>query len=232
MKILKPKIKRDNKWKVMVILKDKDREFVRSKFEKELEGEVRIIYFTQDFECEYCAETGELLKEVASLSNKIRMETYDFERDQDKARKWNIDKIPATLLFGQREYGVRFFGVPSGYEFATLLEDIVDVSRGVSRLSRQTKEALASIRVPIHIKVFVTPTCPYCPRAVRIAHQMAIETEYVTADMIEAIEFPQLANKYGVMAVPKVIINDLVSFEGALPEPQFLHYVMHAIEHV
>jgi len=232
MKILKPKIKRNNKWRVMVILKDKDREFVRSKFEKELEGEVRIIYFTQDFECEYCAETEELLREVASLSNKIRMEIYDFERDEDKARKWNIDKIPATLLFGQREYGVRFFGVPSGYEFATLLEDMVDVSRGMSRLSRQTKETLASIRVPVHIKVFVTPTCPYCPRAVRIAHQMAIESEYVTADMIEAIEFPQLANKYGVMAVPKVVINDVVSFEGALPEPQFLHYVMHAIQHV
>jgi len=215
----------------MVVLKDKDREFVKSKFEKELQGEVRIIYFTQDFECEYCVETGQLLKEVASLSGKLRMEVYDFTRDKEMAEKWSIDKIPATLLFGKREYGVRFFGVPSGYEFATLLEDIVDVSRGASRLSPTTKEALSNIHKPIHIQVFVTPTCPYCPRAVRIAHQMAIESEYITADMIEAIEFPQLANKYGVMAVPKVVINDKVSFEGALPEQQFLHYVLHALEH-
>lgn len=214
----------------MVILKDRDREFVKSKFEKELKENVRIIYFTQEFECEYCLETGELLKELSSLSDKLNIEIFDLERDKEEAKKWNIDKIPATMLFGKREYGIRFFGIPSGYEFATLLEDIVDVSRGASRLSQTTKDALKNIRKPVHIQVFVTPTCPYCPRAVRTAHQMAIESEYITADMIEAIEFPQLANKYAVMAVPKVVINDRVSFEGALPEQQFLHYILHAIE--
>ncbi|MEM1517686.1 MAG: thioredoxin family protein [Nitrososphaerota archaeon] len=214
----------------MVILKEKDREFVKSKFIKELQGDVKIIYFTQDFECEYCFETGELLKELSSLSERLNIEIFDFEREREQAKRWNVDKIPATMLFGKREYGIRFFGVPSGYEFVTLIEDIVDVSRGASRLSPSTKEALKDIKKPVHIQVFVTPTCPYCPRAVRIAHQMAIESEYVVADMIEVIEFPQLANKYAVMAVPKVVINDKVSFEGALPEQQFLHYILHAIE--
>ncbi len=214
----------------MAILKDRDREFIKSKFEKELQNEVRLVFFSQEFECEYCAETAELLKELSSLNTKLSLVVYDFERDKDAAEKWGVDKIPAILLFGKKEYGIRFYGIPSGYEFTTLLDDIVDVSRGVSRLAPSTKEALSKIRKPVHIQVFVTPTCPYCPKAVRIAHQMAIESEYITADMVEAIEFPHLSNKYGVMAVPKVIINDKISFEGALPEQLFLHYVLHAVE--
>jgi len=214
----------------MPILKEREREFVRSKFERELTGEVRLVVFTQDFECDYCAVNREMAEELASLSSRIRLEVYDFARDSEKAERWGVDKIPATLLFGSREYKVRYFGVPSGYEFSALLEDIVDVSRGVSRLSAETKKKLSELKTPIHIQVFVTPTCPYCPRAVRMAHQMAIESEYITADMVESLEFPHLANKYQVMAVPKIIINDSVSFEGALPEPHFLQHVLLAAD--
>ncbi|MEM4416962.1 MAG: thioredoxin family protein [Nitrososphaerota archaeon] len=215
----------------MPVLSERDREAVRSKFSRELSGTVKMIVFTQEFECEYCALNRELAEELERLADgRIELQVYDFEKDSDKAAKWGVDKIPATILHGRREYGIRFFGIPSGYEFATLLEDIVDVSKGVSRLSAQTKERLKTISKPVHIKVFVTPTCPYCPRAVRTAHQMALENEAVTADMIEAIEFPHLAQRYEVMAVPKVVINDTVSFEGALPEGHFLEHVFLALE--
>lgn len=210
----------------MPILKERDKQFVKSKFEKELTGDVRLVVFTQEFECDYCSVNREIAEELASLSGKIRLEVYDFASDPEKAEKWGVDKIPAMLLFGSREYGVRYFGVPSGYEFTALLDDIVDVSRGSSRLSPETKRRVSELRSPLHIQVFVTPTCPYCPRAVRMAHQMAIESEYITADMVESIEFPQLANRYQVMAVPKIVINDKVSFEGALPEPHFVDHVL------
>ncbi|GBC69051.1 NADH dehydrogenase [archaeon HR01] len=215
----------------MPVLSERDREAVRSKFSRELSGTVKMIVFTQEFECEYCALNRELAEELERLADgRIELHLYDFQKDSDKAAKWNVDKIPATILHGRREYGIRFFGIPSGYEFAALLEDIVDVSKGFSRLSAQTKERLKTISKPVHIKVFVTPTCPYCPRAVRTAHQMALENEAVTADMIEAIEFPHLAQRYEVMAVPKVVINDTVSFEGALPEGHFLEHVLLALE--
>jgi glutaredoxin-like protein len=211
----------------MPVLNDRDKQAIKTKFSRELRDNVRIILFTQEFECDYCAITRELAEELQKLSDgKIELVVYDFQKDDSYTQRWGVDKIPAILLHGRREYGIRFFGVPSGYEFATLLEDIVDVSKGVSRLSQPTRDKLKTVTKPTHIKVFVTPTCPYCPRAVRIAHQMALENEYVTADMIEAIEFPHLANKYQVMAVPKVVINETISFEGALPESHFLEHVL------
>ncbi|MEM2279026.1 MAG: thioredoxin family protein [Nitrososphaerota archaeon] len=209
------------------ILKPRDREFVKKKLDSELESQVRIAYFTQNFECEYCEVTRQLLEELTELNDALKLEVYDFERDRDKAETWRIDKIPATILLGERPMWVRFFGVPSGYEFLTLIEDIIDISRGRSRLSPQAVEMVKSVKEPLHIQVFVTPTCPYCPRAVRIAHQMAVENPNIVADMVEVIEFPHLGQKYGVMAVPKTVVNDKVEFEGALPE---LHYIEHVLQ--
>jgi len=210
-----------------VILKPRDREFVRKKLEEGMRGGVRMLFFTQEIECEYCEVTRSLLEELSGLNSQLRLEVYDLVRDRDVADRWRIDKIPATLLLGEKERWVRFFGVPSGYEFVTLLEDIVDVSRGSSRLPPQALEMLKKVDKPLHIQVFVTPTCPYCPRAVRAAHQMAIENPNIVADMVEVIEFPHLAQRYQVMAVPKTVVNDRVSFEGALPE---LHYIEHVLQ--
>jgi glutaredoxin-like protein len=197
-------------------------------FAENLEGEVKIRYFTQDFECEFCKETRTLLEELASLSQKISLEVYDFVSDAEKAKELGVDKIPATILSGKKEYKVRYFGIPSGYEFSSLIEDIVDVSKGRSRLPPHLVNKVRNITKPIHIQVFVTPTCPYCPKAVRIAHQLAIENLNITADMVESIEFPHLANRYSVMAVPKTVINDKIEFVGALPEEQFIDYVLKA----
>jgi len=124
---------------------------------------------------------------------------------------------------------VRFFGIPSGYEFTSLVEDIVDVSRGQTSLSAQTLELLAKLTEPVHIQVFVTPTCPYCTSAVRLAHSLAIANDQVRADMVESIEFPHLANKYRVQSVPKTVINEDTFQEGAVPEPLFLARVLQGI---
>ena len=212
----------------MSILKADLKAKVSQIFAQNLEGEVKIRYFTQDFECEFCKETRELLEELTALSHKIRLEVYDFVADAEKAKEFGVDKIPATIVSGKAEYKVRFFGIPSGYEFATLVEDIVDVSRGQSRLPPHLVDKVKSVTKPIHIQVFVTPTCPYCPKAVRTAHQLAIENQNITADMVESIEFPHLANRYSVMAVPKIIINDKIEFVGALPEERFIEYVLKA----
>ncbi len=149
-----------------------------------------------------------------------------------------MDKIPATVLVVGKDndraknYGIRFFGTPSGYEFSTLIEDIVDISQNKTSLSQKTLDRLrASVDQSLHIQVFVTLTCPYCPRAVRLAHKFALTADqYIKADMIESAEFPQLANKYDVMSVPKTIVNDgAVSFEGALPEEHYVEHILLAL---
>jgi alkyl hydroperoxide reductase subunit AhpF len=96
------------------------------------------------------------------------------------------------------------------------------VGTGESGLSGATRKVLDDLAGPVHIQVFVTPTCPYCPGAVHLAHQMAFQSPLVRADMVEAVEFPDLAQKYGVMGVPRTVINDQVHVEGAVPEATLL----------
>jgi glutaredoxin-like protein len=206
-----------------------DKEELRKRFEENLVNKVRLIYFTRELDCQYCRETKQLLTELAELSDKIQLEVYNFYTDLDKVAEFKIDKVPATVIASEtKDYGIRYFGIPSGYEFASLLSDIEMVSRGASGLSQRSIEKIKAIDVPVHIQVFVTPTCPYCPSAVHLAHQIAMENDLITADMVEAIEFPDLAEKYMVMGVPKVVMNDVYYFEGALPERYYIDKVVEA----
>lgn len=221
----------------MPLLKEADRKYLTDLFARELENPVEVVHFTQresklfipGQECQYCRETREMMEEVSGLSDRIQLTVYDFVADSEAAASEGVDKIPATVLKGKAKGGVRLFGVPSGYEFTTLVEDIIDVSKGSTKLSPETRDALAKHKDDIHIQVFVTPTCPYCPLAARLAHMMAVESPVVTADVVEVIEFPHLTQRYQVRGVPKTVVNDALEFEGALPEPQFVARVLSAL---
>jgi glutaredoxin-like protein len=213
----------------MPLIRDEDKETIRKEFAEKLVGPVRLVMFTQEIECEFCAETRQIVEEIAALSDKITAEIYDFVADKDKAEEHGIDKIPAITIIGTKDYGIRFYGIPSGYEFMSLFEDIIDVSRGESGLLEPTKTALTQLKEPVHIQVFVTPTCPYCPMAVRLAHRLALESDLVRADMVEAMEFPQLAIKYQVQGVPRSVINESIHQEGAAPEPLFVMNLFHGL---
>lgn len=213
----------------MGIIKEEQREQLREKF-KELDEDVKLIVFSQEMECQYCEQTRGLMEDIAELSDKIAVEVYDFVADKDVVEKYGIDKIPATVVEGEKDYGVRFYGIPAGYEFVSLVDAIMAVSSGESGLSDGIKAELSKLEDNIHIQVFITLTCPYCPNAVEMAHKLAIESELVNADMVESAEFPHLAQKYEVMAVPKVVVNEDVQFEGALPEKEFFENVMEAVK--
>jgi alkyl hydroperoxide reductase subunit F len=182
-----------------------------------LESQVKLIFFTQENACPSCAQQRELLDELASLSDKLELKVYDFVLHGDEAMSYKIDKIPATVVAGKKDYGIRFYGVTTGYEFSSLLEDISMVSTGHSGLDPQLEELVREIKEPVHLQVLVTLTCPYCPRMVHVAHQFAFVNENIRADMIEAQEFPYLAQRYNLYSVPKTIINETQSFEGAIP---------------
>ncbi|NOX90001.1 MAG: glutaredoxin [Calditrichaeota bacterium] len=209
----------------MGFLQEKDKEYIRDLFSK-MENEVIITNFTQEIECQYCRETRQILEELSELSDKIKLNVYNFVNDKEIADKYNIDKIPATVIEGEKDYGIRYYGIPSGYEFSSLIEDIVDVSKGDSGLSQKSRELLKQIDSPLRLQVFVTPTCPYCPNAVRLAHKIAMENPYVTADMVEATEFPHLSMRYNVRGVPRTMVGEEYNIEGALPESQFVETVV------
>jgi glutaredoxin-like protein len=198
----------------------------------DLAGPVRLVVFTQEFECEFCAETRQLVEEVAQLSDQLTAEIYNFVTDEEKAEELGIDKIPAIAIIGAEDYGVRFYGIPSGYEFTSLLHAIRAVAAGEPALSEEAMQALAEVTEPVHIQVFVTPTCPYCPGSVVLAHQMAVASPMVRADGVEATEFPHLTVKYQVMGVPRTVINETTHIEGAAPELMVLEKLQEALQAV
>lgn len=142
----------------MPLIADKDREQVQKIFAENLAAPVKLVMFTQEFECDFCAETRQLVEELSATSDLLQAEVYDFLADKAVAESYGVDKIPAIAVVGEKDYGVRFYGIPSGYEFSTLIEDIISVSRGESGLSEATVAAVAGIRTPVHLQVFVTPT--------------------------------------------------------------------------
>lgn len=204
--------------------------FIDDKLSKEiskqlsmLTKEVKLIMFTQEIECMYCRETRTLLEELVQTSDKLKLEVYNFIVDKEKADALGIDKIPAiAILEGDKDFGIRYYGIPSGYEFASLLEDIKMVGTGQVDLSEDIIERVKAIDQDVHLQVYVTPTCPYCPRAVIVAHKFAYLNPKIKSDMVEATEFPHLARKYNVMGVPRTIINETDFIEGAVPEDMLL----------
>ncbi len=205
----------------MAFLQEKDKEYIRKLF-SDLQQDVRLINFSQEIECQYCPETRQILEELVELSDKLSLELYNFMTHKDMVEKYKVDKVPATIIAGDEDYGIRYYGIPSGYEFSTVLEGIVDVSKRDSGLSKESRELLKQIDAPLRLQVFVTPTCPYCPKAVHLAHRIAIENPFVTADMVEATEFPELSMRYNVRGVPRTMIGDEYHIEGALPENAFI----------
>jgi glutaredoxin-like protein len=198
---------------------------LKSDLARALVSPVTLTVFTQEIECQYCRETRELARELSSLNNKIRVQVFDLLRDKEKASEYHVDKVPAIVIEGSKKSKVNFYGVPGGYEFSTLVKDIVQASRGETALSADTRRMLGTVKRPVHLQVFVTPTCPYCPGMVSLAHQFAMENENIKADMIEVTEFPQLAVKYNVAGVPKTVINETVELVGLQPEEELARHV-------
>ncbi|MBE3116517.1 thioredoxin family protein, partial [Candidatus Bathyarchaeota archaeon] len=172
------------------------------------------------------SNTRDLVQELATLNDKISVEVYDFLVDAAKAKEYGIDKIPALAIIGKKDYGVRIYGLPYGYELQTLIEAVMNVSKGKTDLSDKTKSILTEVKAPVHIQVFVTLTCPHCPVAAAVAHKLAIESDMVKADVINASDFPDLAMKYNVIGVPKIVINEKVEFVGAFNEDLFAEHVL------
>ena len=198
-----------------------------------LQKPVKMVVFSQEMECQYCKETREIAEELAALSDKISLEVYDFVADKALADQYGVDKIPATVILeggeSGKDYGSRYYGIPSGYEFSSLIHDVMMVSEGDPQLSQEMINWLADLKTPVHLQVFVTPTCPYCPQAVLLAHKLAMASDMVQADMVEATEFPHLSNKYQVMGVPRTVINETVFQEGAAPEMMLLDKLKEAV---
>jgi len=223
----------------------KDQELIRQKFASELIGPVKIDYFTERESalavpgrkpCAYCKPTREMLQELSGLSDLISLRVHIFDEAAEERAKVGIERIPGTVLRGAATgpgaNGARFkfYGMPGGTEFPAFLESIVDISRREVLLSKGSVKELKKLREEVQVRVFVTPTCGYCPQMMRLAYQLSLANPNVRAEVIEVNEFPELGERYGVQAVPLTVIADKIAIPGAVQESLLVEQVLTAAE--
>jgi glutaredoxin-like protein len=214
----------------MALLSEQDRQTVRGHLAV-IEEPVRLLFFTQTFGApDTVLIARQVLDEIVSLNDHLTLEEVNFVLEQDRARQYGVEQIPTiVLLRNDQDTRIRFLGAPAGYEFMSLIEAVILAGTSDSGLTPESRALVAEhVTEPLHIQVFVTPTCPHCPRAVTLAHRLAAESPLITASCVEATEFMDLARRFRVTGVPKTIVNDSIEILGALPEDQFVRTVVGA----
>lgn len=141
----------------MGLISDADAQEIRERL-SEMASPVRLIHFTQELNLEYGREAKQLVEELTGFSDKLSAEVYNYQLDTGRVAEYGIDKVPATVIRNGKDYGIRFYGIPAGYEFSTILDTILAVSKGDSGLKPESRAKLATIKEPVHLEVFVTPT--------------------------------------------------------------------------
>ncbi|MDQ7038175.1 MAG: thioredoxin family protein [Aquificota bacterium] len=204
------------------------RDQLKEIFSKEFKEPVTVRVFSQAIGCDSCQTVEELIREVAELGDgKIKYEVHSPALEKDLAERYGIDRVPTIVIEGDKDYGIRYIGLPAGLEFSTLVQGIVQVSKREPKLSKETLEILKGIDTPIDITVFVTTSCGYCPSAAVMAWNFAIASDNISAKVVDASENPDLAEKFQVVGVPKIVLNNgLAEFVGAQPENAFLGYIV------
>ena len=214
----------------MPLLSEQDRQVVSARLAA-ITSPVTILFFTQTFDApDTVMVARQVLDEVLGLNSLISLEEVNFVLEKDRAAQYGVEGIPAVVLLRNGEdTRIRFLGAPAGYEFMSLVEALVIAGTGESGLTNESQALIAEyVTGPTEILVFVTPSCPHCPRAVTLAHRMAAQSPHIRATCVEATEFIDLAHRYRVTGVPKTVVNGTIEMLGALPESTFVRTAVSA----
>ena len=206
----------------MTILDKSNLDNLRHKFETQLNSMVSLRLFTQDNlnliiperKCDTCATTQKILTDISNISDKVNLEIIDLYKYNNQYTELKIDRIPAIVI-GKSGRAI-FYGMPSGYEFSTLVNSIINSSLDSQNLDKNLIKNLKAIQTPINIKVFVTPSCKYCPEIAELTLSLAMQFKTIKTEIIEIQEYPDLANNYDISSVPLTIINDKIQLSGPI----------------
>jgi thioredoxin reductase (NADPH) len=188
---------------------------------EQLPNDIPLYLFTaKGHEDVFTHANREVIRAFRELSSKITLREHD--TDHELAQKWNVTHSP-TMLIAPENYSIRWLGAPMGEEARTFLEILILVGLGKSQLSDQSLKVIQRIDSSRHIKIFVSPTCPYCPQQAINAVKAAIEMPgTVSLEIIDIQSEPELANQYSAQSVPQAFANDILIGQGAQPEEVFI----------
>jgi glutaredoxin-like protein len=220
----------------MALISSSDQDQLRQAF-VDMTRPVRLVFFTQTLGCDTCQQTRQILDELPLLSDQITIDEVNLILEGDKAAAFGVDRVPAVAITYResssessdeawKDSRIRFLGTPGGYEFVSLVQAVLLAGGRVPQLSEASLQRLAAVDRPVTMHVFTTPTCPHCPRAVSLAHEMAFASPHITAYAVEATEFPDLARRYRVNGVPKTVVDEEIEILGALPEDAFVEQAL------
>lgn len=192
-----------------------------------LPRKVRLVLFTKAGFCPSCEAAEAAAEELASLTTALHVDVIP-ENAEDanfRLQAFGIDRLPALALTTggeEPDNGIRFYGLPADCLWEAFVDTIRRVAEGGAELGPHTAAYLAQLRSPLRLQVFVTPACAYCPPMVALAAAMALASQRVRSEIIDALAFPDLARRYGVQGVPLTVINDQIYLEGSVPEDVLL----------
>lgn len=202
----------------MSLLKPDDQKVLRERFAHEMVHPVQILLYTQVLNCPTCPDAEMIADEIASLTDKVEVIKKNPVIERENTHVLDDGMLPAWVIrTTEHDYGIRYYGLPTGYEFSTLIETLIVLSRNETVLEPDIVNRILGLQQNHHVRVFVTPTCPYCPQMAFLAYQFAQVSPQIQADVIEASEFPNASARYQVRAVPRSIIDEHTFIEGAVP---------------
>lgn len=211
----------------MALFNDETRKQLQDIFEG-LKNPVNMVLFTDENDCDTCSDTQSFMSEIKTLSDKLVLTEYDITKDAEKATEYKVEKAPGIVLLDDKgtDYGVLFSGIPAGHEINSFISGLMELSGAGEAMPKEVHDQLKDLDKPVKIKVFVTLSCPHCSGAVSKAHKLAYENPMIEAEMIECSTFPELATKYNVQGVPKIVFNDQEELVGNQPFDQFISAVL------
>lgn len=226
-----------------MIIDGESRKILHEKFKNEMKRNVVIYFFTsrekeiplekllsheheeREDLCRFCDFTRKFLKELEEISmGKITVK--EFEVDSEKGREFKVERVPTLFIDPENGYKIKYVGSPIGEETWAFIDTIILVSKEKSSLSNITKEMIKNMDKKANIKVFITPSCPYCPYQVIIANNFAIESKSnIESECINVLENSDLAEKYNITAVPYTLINEKIELVGVQSEQKMLESI-------
>lgn len=197
--------------------------------EQKLEREIELVFFTNKKGCNSCNDIEKLVSRIVSYNSFISVTTVNVSENKAKSLIYNVDKAPQIVIKQKnKHFGIKYKGMPSGHLIDNFVEAIRLVYYEQSGLSEEIKKELAGLEKEVHIEVIATPSCPKCPAMVSLAQRFAIESKYISVDIINAYDHRHIAQKYNVVGVPTTAINGKIVFPGAVGQKNLMQYIKQA----
>lgn len=191
-----------------------------------LKDDVRLFLFIQETHCHHCREIRRMLEKIASITHKIKLDVYNYAINKEIVGQYNIKRSPAIAVLGAEDFGVRYYSVPQDAELSNFLDDIVIISQGKESLERDFKKTLEQIKEPVQLELFISSLCPYSWPAEKNLLRLAMLSDKINLDIIDAMEFKEVAEGYNIHGIPITVINGTELIFGALPQEKFIKTII------